>query len=234
MGRAMCQPGLRRPVYPPDHPRAEPTHRHASRGLGAVIAAQLAADGWAAAVNCHSDVDAARHVVGDIRAAGGTAEPFATDVTDEAQVLHLVEQVSQRLGTVDVLVISATGPQPQVWVEDLAWQAHLDQLVYFVNSPTLLVQAVLPQMKARRHGRIVQIGSDSFERALPGTSAKGAQLGLTRTWARELGPYNITVNLVAAGWIPSHCIAVGIVRKQPDSGRPAACLTSSPAIEMGM
>jgi 3-oxoacyl-[acyl-carrier protein] reductase len=61
-------------------------------------------------------------------------------------------------------------------------------------------------MKARRHGRIIQIGSDSVDRALPGTSAyvaaKGAQLGLTRTWARELGTHRITVNLVAPGWVP--------------------------------
>jgi NAD(P)-dependent dehydrogenase (short-subunit alcohol dehydrogenase family) len=61
-------------------------------------------------------------------------------------------------------------------------------------------------MKARRGGRIIQIGSDMFERALPGMSAyvaaKGAQLGLTRSWARELGPFGITVNLVAPGWIP--------------------------------
>jgi NAD(P)-dependent dehydrogenase (short-subunit alcohol dehydrogenase family) len=178
----------------------------ASRGLGAVIAMELAMHGRAVAVNYHSGIDAARGVVDAIRRVGGVAEAFAADVTDEAGVSRLVEQVSQRLGPIDVLVVNATGPQPDVRVEDLTWQAHLDQLVYFVKSPTLLVRAVLPQMKARRHGRIIQIGSDSFERALPGTSAyvaaKGAQLGLTRAWARELGTHNITVNLIAPGWIP--------------------------------
>jgi 3-oxoacyl-[acyl-carrier protein] reductase len=61
-------------------------------------------------------------------------------------------------------------------------------------------------MKARRWGRVIHIGSDIFARALPGMSAyvaaKGAQLGLTRSWARELGPAGITVNTVAPGWIP--------------------------------
>jgi NAD(P)-dependent dehydrogenase (short-subunit alcohol dehydrogenase family) len=75
-----------------------------------------------------------------------------------------------------------------------------------VKSPTLLLRAVLPDMRAARRGRVVQIGSDMFERALPGFSAynaaKGAQWGLTRTWARELGPDGITVNLVAPGWVP--------------------------------
>jgi 3-oxoacyl-[acyl-carrier protein] reductase len=178
----------------------------ASRGLGAVIAVHLAKQGHPVAVNSHSGAEAAGRVVDAIRGEGGMADALPADVTDEAQVTDLVDRVSQRLGPIDVLVVNATGPQPELRVEDLTWQAHLDQLVYFVKSPTLLVQAVLPQMKARRHGRIIQIGSDSFERALPKTSAyvaaKGAQLGLTRTWARELGTHNITVNLVAPGWVP--------------------------------
>jgi 3-oxoacyl-[acyl-carrier protein] reductase len=178
----------------------------ASRGLGAVIAGHLALDGWPVAVNYRSDAEAARQVVHDIRAAGGTAEAFKADVTDEAGVDELARQVADRLGPVEVLVVNATGPQPEASIEDLTWQAHLDQLLFFVKSPTLLVQAVLPGMRARRRGRVIQIGSDTFERALPGNSAyvaaKGAQLGLTRSWARELGPSGITVNLVAPGWIP--------------------------------
>ncbi|MFI5916894.1 SDR family NAD(P)-dependent oxidoreductase [Dactylosporangium sp. NPDC051541] len=162
----------------------------ASRGLGAAVAARLAARGHPVAVNYHAGAEAAHRVVDAINAAGGAAAAFAADVTDEEQVSDLVGRVGQRLGPVDVLVVNATGPQPEVGVEGLTWQAHLDQLVYFVKSPTLLAQAVLPQMKARRHGRIIQIGSDSVERALPRTSAyvaaKGAQLALTRVWAREL------------------------------------------------
>lgn len=178
----------------------------ASRGLGAAIARRLAADGWAVAVNFRSGTELAREVVEDIRNAGGIAMPFAADVTDEVSVINLVDQIEARLGSVEVLVANATGPQPTIAVEDLTWQAHLDQLEFFVKSPTLLLQAVLPGMKARHRGRVIQIGSDMFERALPGMSAyvaaKGAQMGLTRSWARELGPAGITVNLVAPGWIP--------------------------------
>ncbi|MEU8825831.1 SDR family oxidoreductase [Streptomyces sp. NPDC048636] len=178
----------------------------ASRGLGAVIARRLAAEGWPVAVNYRSDADGARRVVEDIRAAGGTADAVAADVTDEEAVAGLAATIASRLGPVGVLVANATGPQPETSVEDLTWQSHLDQLRFFVKSPTLLLQEVLPGMKAQGGGRVIQIGSDAFQRALPGTSAytaaKGAQWGLTRAWARELGPYGITVNLVAPGWVP--------------------------------
>jgi 3-oxoacyl-[acyl-carrier protein] reductase len=178
----------------------------AGRGLGAAIADELARAGHAVAVNDLPGSPGAAQVVDDIRAGGATAEFFAGDVTDEHTVSGLVADVEARLGPVDVLVVNATGPQPVVAVEDLTWRDLLDQLLLFVKSPTLLVQACLPGMKRAGRGRVIMIGSDLFERAEPGlsaySSAKGAQLGLTRTWSRELGRFGITVNLVAPGWIP--------------------------------
>jgi 3-oxoacyl-[acyl-carrier protein] reductase len=178
----------------------------ASRGLGGTIARTLAADGWTVAVNYRHDAARARAVVAAIHAAGGTAESFAADVTDETSVTALFAAVSDRLGPVTAVVANATGPQPQLAVEDLTWDDHLGQLLFFVKSPTLLVQAALPAMRAAGGGRVVLVGSDMVDRALPGWSAyvaaKAAQHGLARTWARELGPHNITVNVVAPGWIP--------------------------------
>jgi NAD(P)-dependent dehydrogenase (short-subunit alcohol dehydrogenase family) len=178
----------------------------ASRGLGAHIARRLALDGWPVAVNYLPDREDAERVVADIEAAGGRAAAFRADVTDEADVAGLVPAVAEALGPVRVLVPNATGPQPSVAALDLTWEDHLDQLRFFVKSPTLLMRAVVPGMRRLGGGRIVQIGSDLFERSAPGMSAysaaKGAQLSLTRTWARELGPLGITVNVVAPGWIP--------------------------------
>lgn len=178
----------------------------AGRGLGADIARALGAEGYAVAVNDLAGSSTAPEVAAGIEKSGGRADVFAADVTDEQGVRGLVSDIESRYGAVDVLVVNATGPQPAIAVEDLTWRDLLDQLEFFVKSPTLLVQAVLPGMKARGRGRIINIGSDLFERAEPGlsaySSAKGAQLGLTRTWARELGPHGITVNLVAPGWIP--------------------------------
>jgi 3-oxoacyl-[acyl-carrier protein] reductase len=175
--------------------------------LGAVIAQRLAGDGWAVAVNdLPAMMAAAEEVAAGIAAKGGRAVAVGADVTDEEHVHALVERVGESLGPVSVLVVNATGPQPVIRLEALTWQDHLSHLELFVKSPTLLTQAVLPGMKAAGHGRIVQIGSEMAETALAGWShyvaAKSAQLGLTRCWARELGPHNITVNLVAPGWIP--------------------------------
>src|SRR5215831_6010691 len=136
----------------------------ASRGLGAAIARKLAACGARVAVNYFGSPEKAERVVADIRRAGGTAQAFRADVRDEREVAALVGQVREAWGPVDILVINATGPQPFIRIEDLTWRACLDQLEFFVKSPVLLVKAVIGQMKERRYGRIINIGSEVFER----------------------------------------------------------------------
>jgi 3-oxoacyl-[acyl-carrier protein] reductase len=177
-----------------------------SRGLGQAIARRLARDGLAVAVNgLHGDGQAAE-VARAIRDDGGTAEAFTADVTDEQQVARLVTAVAASLGPVDVLVLNATGPQPEGPLDDVAWEDHVAQLEFFVKSPVLVGRAVLPGMRARRSGRIIHIDSEVADRPPPGRSAyataKNAQIGLARSWARELAPAGITVNTVAPGFIP--------------------------------
>jgi len=178
----------------------------ASRGLGAGIAWQLALDGLAVAVNFHQNTEQADKLVLRIVEAGGQAAAFQADVTNEAAVDDLVGRVEDVLGGVDVLVINATGPQPASAVHDVSWEAMLEQLNFFVKSPILLLKRVLPGMKARQSGRVIHIGSDVVDTLPQGSSAyiaaKTAQLGLARSWAKELAPWSITVNTVAPGWIP--------------------------------
>jgi len=177
-----------------------------SRGLGAAIARRLAQDGLTIAVNGRRGDGQARDLARSIQDGGGVAAAFGADVTDEQQVAELVAAISGRFGPVDVLVLNATGPQPQARVTDVAWADHLAQLDFFVKSPVLLGRAVLPGMQARRYGRIVHIDSEVASRPPPGSSAyataKSAQIGLARSWARELAPSGITVNTVAPGFVP--------------------------------
>src|SRR2546421_1025321 len=202
-----------------------------SRGLGVAIARRLARDGLAIAVNGRGGDAQIDEVASGIRADGGTAGPFAADVTDEREVAGLVAAVSASLGAVEVLVLNATGPQPEAPLADVAWEDHLAQLGFFVKSPVLLGRAVLPAMRARGFGRIVQIDSEVVDRPPPGRSAyaaaKSAQIGLTRSWARELAPVGITVNTVAPGFIPveRHADVSDEIRR--------AYLASVPAGRMG-
>jgi 3-oxoacyl-[acyl-carrier protein] reductase len=176
-----------------------------SRGLGSSVARRLAQDGLAVGVN-GLDESGAEAMVEAIQVDGGRAQAFTGDVTDEAVVRELIDAVAGALGPIQVLVVNATGPQPEAAVEDVSWADHLDQLDFFVKSPVLLARAVIPHMKAVGWGRIVQIDSEVADFPPPGRSAyaaaKSAQIGLTRAWARELASSGITVNTVAPGFVP--------------------------------
>lgn len=165
-----------------------------SRGLGAVIATRLVRDGFKVFANAKP---------GDphLTTVASTTPVFA-DVTDPKEVAALAEQV----GPVDVLVLNATGPQPNIPLESTTWADHLDQLRFFVQSPVLLLHALVPGMISRGYGRIVHIDSEVVSRPALQRSAyvtaKAAQVGLALSWARELAPAGITVNTVAPGFIP--------------------------------
>jgi 3-oxoacyl-[acyl-carrier protein] reductase len=202
-----------------------------SRGLGSTIARRLASDGLAVAVNGLQGEAQALEVVAAIRNDGGIADVFTADVTDERSVADLVAAVASSLGPIDVLVLNATGPQQEAPLADVAWADHVAQLEFFVKSPVLLLRAVLPEMQTKLSGRIVQVDSEVVDRPPPGRSAyvtaKSAQIGLARSWARELAHLGITVNMVAPGFIPVERHA-----DVPDEVR-SAYLASVPAGRLG-
>ena len=179
----------------------------ASRGLGRAIALRLAADGARVAVNYARSASAADEVVSLIGRQGGDAIAVQADVTDEKRAGRLVEAVSAHFGVdVGVIVNNATGPQPELTVERSSWRDYQDQLDFFVKAPFLLLRAALPGMRRLGGGAVVNIGSEVVYRgAAPFATyvaAKAAVIGLTRSWATELGRDGVRVNLVAPGWIP--------------------------------
>lgn len=179
----------------------------ASRGLGAAIATSLAEAGCSVAVNYFASRERAEELCVTMRSRGLAAQPFGADVRDEAEVARLFAEVRAAFGEPEIVVANATGHQPFLAVEEQTWEAYLDQMEFFVKSPLLLMQAALPYWRRVGRGRFVQIGSEVVELGNPRfanyVAAKAAQLGQTRSWARELGPAGVTVNLVAPGWIPT-------------------------------
>lgn len=178
----------------------------ASKGLGASIAICLAKMGAKVAMNYLSDHSGAEQVKSSIEKNGNLVRSYSYDITEEKAVFKMVEEIERDFGHVDVIVNNATGPQPIIKLEDQVWDDYLGQLNFFVKAPLLLLKANLTQMKQRRTGRVINIGSEVVELGSREfghyVAAKGAMLALTRSWATELGPFGITCNLVAPGWIP--------------------------------
>jgi 3-oxoacyl-[acyl-carrier protein] reductase len=166
------------------------------------MAIALAEAGYRVAVNYFAGAGRAERLCAELDARKLVAQPFHADVRDEAAVARMAREVEASLGPIDVAVLNATGPQPMLSIEEQTWQSYLDQLEFFVKSPLLILRAVLPGMRERGFGRIIQIGSEVVELGSPRfanyVAAKGAQLGQMRSWARELGPTGVTV-----GWIPT-------------------------------
>ena len=177
-----------------------------STGLGKQIAITLAEAGAKVAMNYYNNRERADEALSELKAAGGEGISVRADVSDEEGVNQLVQQVRKEYGKIDIVVLNATPSQPQLPIEQYTWQHYENMINFFIKSPYLLTRAVVGEMKQRKSGRIINIGSEVFQRSVPNFSAyvaaKGAQYGFTRSMAVELAPWHITVNLVAPGWIP--------------------------------
>jgi 3-oxoacyl-[acyl-carrier protein] reductase len=182
-----------------------------AHGLGRAIAHAFAARGartWTCDVLADGLAETAAQA---IPAAGGCLETAVVDVTDRAAVARFVDRIARATGRIDVLVNNAGGVCGQVGqpIEDetaAQWRVIFD---VNVDGSFHCALAVAPHMKAARAGRIVHISSGAgLGVSLTGiqayASAKAAQIGLTRQLAHELGPFGITVNSIAPGFVRSN------------------------------
>ena len=181
----------------------------AGRGLGRCIAQSLAAAGAKiACIDVNAECQA--ETLAAIRTAGGTAEPFACDVTQSDRVGEVVDEVIKLWGKLDILVNNAgiTRDNLLVRMKDDQWDAVIN--INLRGTFLFTRAAARPMMKARG-GRIVNIASVSGLMGNPSqanySASKAGVIGLTRTVARELASRNITVNAVAPGFIATDMTA---------------------------
>ena len=181
----------------------------ASRGVGAAIADVLANEGAAVVVNYLKSEELAEGVAGGIRERGGRAVAHQADVTDEAAVMEMVEAAAGVLGPIDVLVNNALpdyrfDPAGRKDFDNVGWGDYLQQLGG-LKGALHCSQAVVPGMVEKGGGRIISILSNLINNPVVPyhdyTTAKSALIGFSRNLAAELGPHNITVNMVAGGLI---------------------------------
>jgi 3-oxoacyl-[acyl-carrier protein] reductase len=175
----------------------------ASKGIGAAIARELAADGWAVAVNYRSDEDGAKATVKAIEDAGGRALALQGDVANGAPE-DLFERAEQELGPVLALVNNAgvTADGLAIQLDDDAWDRVIDTNLTAAFRMTR--RAIRPMIRAR-YGRVINVASVVGPRANAGqanyAAAKAGLIGMTKTVAAEVARRGVTVNAVAPGFI---------------------------------
>jgi NAD(P)-dependent dehydrogenase (short-subunit alcohol dehydrogenase family) len=172
-----------------------------SRGLGEAMATALAAAGASVALVAR---DAARleNVKATIVNSGGRAEAFTADVTNEQDVVTMSEAVKKALGPVDILINNA-GTNIRKKLTDFSLAEFRSVIDSSLISTFLVSRAVLPDMRGRGYGRIINMTSMLSHVSLPErtaySSAKSALLGFTRALALEVASDGITVNGISPG-----------------------------------
>jgi 3-oxoacyl-[acyl-carrier protein] reductase len=184
-----------------------------SRGIGAAICEALAKAGAAVAINCRERLDQANLLASEISRRGGRAIAVAADVSRRDAVAEMLARVASELGPVDILVNNA-GIAIVRGIDDLTEDDFDQTIAVNLKSAFLCTQAVLPAMRARQWGRIVNISSGAARGAGAigphYNASKAGMEGLTRGYAARLVKEGITVNAVA----PS-LIETDMMRGQP-------------------
>lgn len=175
-----------------------------AQGIGRVLAQAFATAG-AIAVIADRAIDKARETAAAIAAKGGQALAVPVDVADPESVAAMVAAIEAEHGRIDVLInnaalFSTLKMQPFDEIPLEVWDSVLR---VNITGPFLCARAVVPGMRARGFGRIVNISSGAVTLGRPNylhyTTSKAALIGMTRSMARELGAHGITVNAVLPG-----------------------------------
>ncbi len=173
----------------------------AAAGIGAEICRRFARDGIAVGVLDINLADATK-VANEITAAGGKALPLQASIADRAQVTAAASKLREAFGPITICVNNAgiTGFVPFEQITDEQWDRMME---INVKGTFIVTQVCLPDMKAAKWGRIVNISSSSAQTGAFNmahySASKGAVISLTRTLAQELGPLGITVNNIPPG-----------------------------------
>jgi 3-oxoacyl-[acyl-carrier protein] reductase len=184
-------------------------------GIGRAYAHRLAAEG-AQVVIAELDADAGERVAKEIAAAGYDAVSIPTDVGEEESVTAMVAGAIAAYGKVDVLVNNAAMftkvPVLQTSLESLTFEHFEKVLRVNVLGTWLCARSVIPDMRKRQYGKIINISSGTVFKGAGGTmlqyvTSKSALLGFTRSLARTVGPDGIRVNCVAPGGTMTEDIA---------------------------
>ena len=176
-------------------------------GLGYGIAKVLGLAGAKVVMNYYNDEERANRAFSEFQSLGCEGILVRGDAIDENSVQKIVEEGESKFGEIDIVVPNATPDQPLKPIEEYDWEFYQQMINFFVKSPYLLTRATIGKMKQKQWGRIIYISSEVYQLSVSPfsayVSAKGGQIGWTRSMSKELAPFGITVNTVNPGWIPT-------------------------------
>lgn len=178
----------------------------AGSGIGKATAIALARNGAAVVVNYLTNEQGAAETVGEIQEMRRNALSLRADVTKRIDVMRMVAETLDNFGRIDILVNNAGSIVKLMRIDDCTDEVWDQIMDVNMKSVFLCSQAVIPQMKEQRSGRIINISSLAAQfggrgGSLPYAAAKAAVNSFTKGLASEVGQYSITVNAIAPGII---------------------------------
>ena len=174
----------------------------AGRGIGQATA-MLFADHGARIIVHDVDVETAEETARTICERGGDARAYTADIAHVSAMREIIAQSESDFGRIDYLVNNAGVPSDRCPLEEVTEAMFERSFAVHVKGTLFTTQCVVPGMKQRRFGRIVNVSSVqammAYENAATYNGAKGAVLAMAKGWAKELAPWNICVNVIAPG-----------------------------------
>ena len=176
------------------------------RGLGASIAKTFANNGYMVAINYFRSKEKAEELAKEL---GDNAYAFCADVRDVEQVKEMINEIKTKFNqSPSILVNNAMteyvfNGDERKFADEISWNEIMQHLDVTLKGSLNLIQTLIPSMKKNSHGRIINIGTNLVQNPVVPyhdyTIAKAALLGLTRTFAKDLGSMGITVNMISGG-----------------------------------
>jgi len=176
------------------------------RGLGASIAKSFVNSGYMVAINYYKSKEKAEKLAQEL---GENASAFCADVSDMDQVKKMIEEIETKFNQSPSILVNNAMTQyvfngdERKFADEISWDEISQHLDVTLKGSLNLIQALVPSMKENSHGRIINIGTNLVQNPVVPyhdyTIAKAALLGLTRTFAKDLGSIGITVNMISGG-----------------------------------
>lgn len=191
----------------------------AAKGMGKQTAIDLATEG-ASVILTDIDQEGVKSSVDEIKESGGSAESLVCDVSNRTEIDSLINHVQEKYGRIDILINNAGLLLPGT-IEETTDEIIDNTLAINVKGILYAIRAVTPIMKKQKYGRIINVASITGKNGDNSTvfvygASKGAVISLTRSVARQLGPFGVTCNAIAP-----HAVMTTMMQYWPEEKKKA-------------